>query len=229
MPTLRNRFAAALRGWQDPARVLNSRQLSAYTAFRDSGQHYKSAPDRWVRIKAITDKVLADAGLAEGKLLEIGGRFNPRNQEFPGFDYTALDLKKAPGKDGVAVLAGDITNCPHLPDASFDFILSVDVFEHIATPWLAGQEIVRLLRPGGVTVHSTLFAWRYHPCPIDYWRYSPAGLASLFEGLTTLHADFDHTERRRNMLGRDGNAIEPDALGGWRENVRVTYAGQKPR
>ncbi|MGR3607285.1 MAG: class I SAM-dependent methyltransferase [Sulfitobacter sp.] len=187
---------------------------------------------RWDRVATVAMTALQQAGLNSGRMLEIGGRLNPRNKNFPEFDYTALDLAEAPrasGQKQVEVTLGNITDCPHIGDASFDFIFSLDVFEHIDRPWLAAKEIQRLLKPGGVTVHSTLFSWRYHPCPIDYWRYSAEGLKSLFDGLECLHADFDFTERRRDLRGRDGNMIECDALGGWRENVRVHYAGRKPQ
>ncbi len=192
------------------------------------GNAWKRATPRWDRVREMTETALADGKVTGGHMLEIGGRRNPRNKDFPSFDYHALDLEDAPGAD-VDVMAGDITNCPHIPDESFDFIFSFDVFEHIDKPWLAASEIIRLLKPGGVTVHSTLFAWRYHPCPIDYWRYTAPGLASLFDGLDTLCSEFDYTERRRDIRGQGGNAVKPDAFGGWRENVRVHYAGQKPR
>ncbi|SHL51449.1 Methyltransferase domain-containing protein [Roseovarius litoreus] len=200
-------------------------QLAADIA-RD-GTAWKSAPPRWDRVREMTRAALTQAGLAGGRMLEIGGRHNPRNADFPEFEYQALDLEGAPGAK-IDVMAGDITQCPHIPDASYDFIFSFDVFEHIDKPWLAASEITRLLRPGGVTVHSTLFSWRYHPCPIDYWRYTAEGLKSLFGDLDCLCSEFDATERRRDIRGQGGNAVTPDAFGGWRENIRVNYAGQKP-
>ncbi|MBR9823346.1 MAG: class I SAM-dependent methyltransferase [Rhodobacteraceae bacterium] len=190
------------------------------------GEEWKSAPPRWDRVREVAHEALERAGLRGGRMLEIGGRLNPRHRDFPDFDYHALDLEKAPGAEGVKVMAGDITNCPQIPDGSFDFIFSFDVFEHIDRPWLAGQEICRLLRPGGVTVHSTLFAWRYHPCPIDYFRFTAPGLKSLFD-LDCLYSDFDYSERRRDVRGQGRYALKPDLLGGWRENVRVHYAGVK--
>lgn len=200
-------------------------QLAADIA-RD-GNAWKSATPRWDRVRDMTRAALARADLSAGRMLEIGGRHNPRNADFPEFEYQALDLQGAPGAK-IDVMAGDITNCPHIPDASYDFIFSFDVFEHIDKPWLAASEITRLLRPGGVTVHSTLFAWRYHPCPIDYWRYTAEGLKSLFGDLDCLCSEFDETERRRDIRGQGGNAVTPDAFGGWRENIRVNYAGLKP-
>lgn len=189
---------------------------------------WSKGPDRWARVRDMAHKALKDGGVSSGDMLEIGGRLNPRDKDFSAFTYHSLDLDGAPG--GLSnTMIGDLTQCPEIPDASFDFIFSFDVFEHIDRPWLAAAETQRLLKPGGVTVHSTLFAWRYHPCPIDYWRYTAEGLKSLFPDLTCLHSAFDYTERRRDVRGRGGNAMKPDAFGGWRENVRVNYAGQKPK
>lgn len=225
---LKRRVGAALRGFRDPSRVLYGNQGAQFLEMRQIERLHRDGPDRWQRVFNICNDALAKSGVSAGRMLEIGGRQAPRNEEFPQFLYSAMDLDPAKGSDRVDVTVGNITNCPEIPDGSFDFIFSLDVFEHIDKPWLAAQEIERILKPGGVTVHSTLFSWRYHPCPIDYWRYTPLGLASLFGGLKELHADFDWTERRRNVTGVDGNAMMPDAFGGWRENVRVNFAGHKP-
>lgn len=194
-------------------------QAMKKTEHRDS--HRK---DRHVRIGEHMQTFFERAGLHQGRMLEIGGRDNPYRAMFPRFEYLHMDLTET----GPNVVVGDITNCPDLRGEQFDAIISVDVFEHLNRPWLAAEEIGRLLKPGGVTYHSTLFSWRYHPCPIDYWRFTPAALEFLFKDLTRLDAGFDQSERRRNILGKDKNRLKPDAFGGWRENWRVFYAGQKP-
>ncbi len=253
---LKKRISAAMKAFSDPSRLVNSRSLSSLVddritqavqagqsgkgpfsadgsatlklrQFEADGNAWKLGTPRWDRVRDMTRDALTRGKVNDGLMLEIGGRHNPRNAEFKEFRYQALDLKGAPGAD-IEVAVGDITNCPHIADNSYDFIFSFDVFEHINKPWLAASEIQRILKPGGVTVHSTLFAWRYHPCPIDYWRYTAEGLKSLFEGLECLTSEFDYTERRRDVRGQGRNAVKPDAFGGWRENVRVNYAGRKP-
>jgi SAM-dependent methyltransferase len=47
------------------------------------------------------------------------------------------------------LLQGDAKNIP-LPNEYFDFIYSIDVFEHLDDPEPVLNEIIRLLRPGGV-------------------------------------------------------------------------------
>ncbi|MFX4228254.1 MAG: methyltransferase domain-containing protein [Porticoccaceae bacterium] len=187
---------------------------------------WKALPKRHNRLGDIIADLLKKSGLSQGKVLEIGGRENPyKDSIFKDFDYYCLDIE-ATGED---VIIGDITNCPNISSDEFDFIFSVDVFEHIDAPWKAASEISRILRPGGLTYHSTLFSWRYHPCPIDYWRFSPDALAFLFSELEQQFAYFDTVERRRNIVGKGKYQLEQDSFGGWRENWRVHYAGQKSR
>ena len=189
-------------------------------------RQYEDAVPRRMRFVNIVQNALEQHGLANGMMLEIGAREQGFEAEFRNFTYRNLDIR---GDENERTLIGDITNCPELRDAQFDLIISHDVFEHIAKPWDAGKEITRLLKPGGITVHTTLFSWRYHPCPIDYWRFTPEGLAALFPDLDRVHAGFDLTERRRDLRGRGRFSVKPDFLGGFRENIRVNYAGQKPR
>jgi len=186
-------------------------------------EKYKKYATRTKRLGKLIHEVFRKQGLNSGKILEIGGRNNPYSKDFEGFQYWNLDLTET----DKGIILGDITNCPQIPDQSFDAVISVDVFEHINRPWLAAKEIGRILRPGGITFHSTLFSWRYHPCPIDYWRYTPECLKFLFEDFDCVLAEFDAVERRRNMLGKGKFLVPVDALGGWRENWRVNYAGIK--
>ena len=186
---------------------------------------YKKSPARADRIFEHFWDYVEQAGIASGHVVEIGGRKNPIGQRLDRtrFTYNDFDIAQTTKESIVA----DITDCPQIPDHFCDIVMSVDVFEHIKRPWLAAKEISRILKPGGIVYTSTLFSWRYHPCPIDYWRFSPDCLTFLFEDLTTIASDFDVTERRRNMLGRGRSQLRQDAFGGWRENWRVFHVGRK--
>jgi SAM-dependent methyltransferase len=210
----------ALADHRDPARLRLATLARAEHRWRD-------APTREERINAHLQLLLDKAGLVDGRVLEIGGRQHPRGHIFnpERFEYQNLDLQ--PGTD---TIVGDITGCPEIADGSFDIVLSVDVFEHITRPWRAADEIVRILAPGGLVYTSTLFSWRYHPCPVDFWRYTPDALEFLFDGLDRRDSGFDLTERRRDFRKKSArDPIPLDEFGGWRENVRVFYAGQAPR
>lgn len=233
------RIKAAIDGFMNPGLIEKARQPSKPAKLKKSAPSatsnldlsefdsaFKKQPKRSDRYFHHINIGLEHAGLTGGKMLEIGGRKNPLKKFFPQFEYTPVDLQKY----DESVLVADITSCPQIPDNSFDFIVSIDVFEHINAPWLAAKEIARILKPGGVTYHTTLFSWRYHPCPIDYWRYSPEALKFIFSDLECIAANFDDAERRRNLTGEGGaHPIAEDGMGGWRENWRVHYVGTKPK
>jgi methyltransferase family protein len=167
-----------------------------------------------------------DALDLHGDVLEIGGHTlsNCAADLFaePRFRYHDLNLVAS---DIPNTIIADITGCADvIPDNSFDVVFSSDVFEHIDRPWLAAQEIARILRPGGIAITHTLFSWRNHPCPIDYWRYSAECLEFLFGDLTCLEKGYDLSQRRDDQPGfwPSGNDSVPlDHLGGWREHWSV--------
>jgi len=67
-------------------------------------------------------------------------------------------------------------------DETFDYVVSDQVLEHIqGSPQLAIEESHRVLKPGGVAVHTTVFMYPIHGYPHDYWRFTPANLKQLCE------------------------------------------------
>jgi len=180
---------------------------------------------------AIMARVIRNHHL-RGEVLEVGGCSEKACAldlfPTPRFVYYNLDIKDQ-GVPGTVL--GDICECP-LPDHCVDVVVCSDVFEHLAEPWAAAQEIGRLLRPGGMACIFTVFSWRYHPCPIDYWRFSPQALEYLFSkaGLSRVTGGLDGSWRRRDLRGlrKDkSDAAHVDKLGGWRENWNVYYIGKK--
>lgn len=69
------------------------------------------------------------------------------------------------------------------PDKSFDCVVSDQVLEHIGgSPQQAIDESFRVLKPGGVAVHTTCLINPIHNVPGDFWRFTPDGLAMLCRG-----------------------------------------------
>jgi len=65
-------------------------------------------------------------------------------------------------------------------DASFDFVLSDQVREHVeGNPQLAFDESLRVLKKGGIAVHTTCFVNPVHGAPSDFWRFTPEALRYL--------------------------------------------------
>jgi SAM-dependent methyltransferase len=139
------------------------------------------------------------------------------------YDYFGVDLIPA----GDHVLSGDLCGRDFLNTypqfrESFDIVYSNNVMEHFARPWIAAENLLALLKPGGVCITIVPFAQRYHESPGDYIRYTPQGVISLFESagaVTVLEAGFDIKARRYDWQGSgEANDIVPvDRLGAWRE------------
>ena len=68
------------------------------------------------------------------------------------------------------------------PDSRFDSIVSDMVLEHLFDdPFDALKNSFRVLRPGGISVHTTCFLHGFHPKPFDHWRFTTQGLVRLAE------------------------------------------------
>lgn len=72
-----------------------------------------------------------------------------------------------------------LLNLPYQDD-QFDFVISDQVLEHIeGSPQDAITESWRVLKPGGIAVHTTCFINPVHKDPNDFWRFTPDGLNLL--------------------------------------------------
>ena len=157
------------------------------------------ACDAWAEIR----RAIA-AHPQKGSFLDVGGRDGRHAALAEGFrDYTILDLEPHGLYDQIR---GDICALEPdlLPDGTIDVLFSTDLLEHVTDPPAAARTIGRLLKPGGLAITQTLFAWDYHPRPVDYWRFTHAGLAYLFEqygGLRTELAAYDAALRLEDLRG----------------------------
>lgn len=68
-------------------------------------------------------------------------------------------------------------------DGEFDAVVSDQVLEHVeGDPQRAVDETFRVLKTGGLLLHTTCFINPIHDGPSDYWRFTPAALRLLAEG-----------------------------------------------
>jgi len=74
----------------------------------------------------------------------------------------------------------DAVNLKAFSDGEFDFVISDQVLEHVqGNPQDVFSESLRLLKPGGIAVHTTCFVYPVHAAPSDFWRFTPNGLKYL--------------------------------------------------
>jgi SAM-dependent methyltransferase len=117
----------------------------------------------------------------EVETLEIGSRVVISHQLWktflPQVRYTGLDVMAGENVDVV----GDAHKLSeHLPGRRFDLILSFNVFEHLACPWLVAEEIAKVLNIGGHVCIETHFSYSEHEEPWHFFQFNSRGLEVLF-------------------------------------------------
>ena len=103
----------------------------------------------------------------QGRILGISGIENFRAMFAAGASvvdahYPEVDAQQLPFGDG-----------------QFDWVITDQVLEHLPDPQAAVRESFRVLKPGGVAIHTTCFLNPIHNYPRDYYRFSREGLEAL--------------------------------------------------
>lgn len=146
-------------------------------AQRDSSELF-SAAEPWLR--------------RDARLLDLG--CGPRDQAAPAAHYGASYV----GIDYASADADVLADAHAIPfrDATFDVVLSYAVLEHLYHPFVAVQEVARVLRPGGVYVGTVSQGEPFHDSYFHHTAFGlltvlrPAGLHALrlWPSHDTLHA-----------------------------------------
>lgn len=153
------------------------------------------------------DEFRAETNRGQGRVLEIGSRqVVPGGQSkrslFPGCSYVGFDYYGDANTDVV----GDAHELSKFFQCEFDAVFSLAVLEHFAMPWVVAAEINKVLKVGGLTFHSTHFAFPLHERPWDFWRYSDQALRILFSpplGFEVIRCAYDTPARMHPDAPRD--------------------------
>src|SRR5260370_9755808 len=93
---------------------------------------------------------------------------------FPGKEFVTSDVVAAPGIDQVLDL-----HHLDLANNTVGTAILLDAIEHVEKPWLALQQVHRVLKPGGVVVMTSWMYFPVHEHPDDYWRFTASGFRAL--------------------------------------------------
>lgn len=147
-----------------------------------------------------------------GPIFEFGayqvGRSDEENLRglFPGFPYVGCDMRAGPGVDRVLDL-----HALALPDETAGCAICLDTLEHVEHPRRAVDEMHRTLRAEGILIVSSVFEFPIHGYPDDYWRFTPAGFASLLKHF-----------RHREIFSFGRSELSPQCV------VAVAFKGEPP-
>lgn len=64
---------------------------------------------------------------------------------------------------------------------TYDMVIAEQVWEHLAYPWRAAQNVHGMLRDGGCFLITVPFLYRIHRCPLDCTRWTAQGLGYFLE------------------------------------------------
>ena len=192
--------------------------------------HWKIVKDTQVFIEEILSDYLKDN--PNPSFFDVGGGVGSKAKWAPGYDYYIMDIIPRP-KSPKNIVVGDISDCSHIPDNTYDVVFSYMVYEHLKEPWKASTESMRILKPNGLIICIAPFSWRYHPVPIDTFKYSHTAMQILFgqdKNVQTIFAGYDISIRRQDVKGYWENGLDKaplDQMGGFRENISTVYVGRK--
>lgn len=123
--------------------------------------------DHWCRV--VMNRATADfvthLGPANLDVLEISGA------SWSGFGFRSYESANYPAFD----ISRDRTS------RTYDLIIAEQVFEHLRHPARAARNVLGMLRNGGTFLITTPFLIKYHPAPLDLWRWTAEGLAAFLE------------------------------------------------
>jgi SAM-dependent methyltransferase len=103
---------------------------------------------------------------------------------FPSFDVlevSGTSWGRAGFRSYRSVRYPDFDICREALPEQFDLIIAEQVFEHLRSPFSAARNVLQMLRPGGYLLITTPFLIRFHPEPIDLWRWTKDGLRFFLE------------------------------------------------
>jgi SAM-dependent methyltransferase len=126
------------------------------------------------------ESFLAQAS-AEELVLEIGGgdrrRVRPNHLNF---EYVKFEL---------ADVYGDIHALPFQND-TFGIVHSQAVFEHVADPFSAARELLRVTKPGGIVLTEVAFLQPLHAVPYHFFNMTLWGVEELFKDCEIVASDW---------------------------------------
>lgn len=116
----------------------------------------------------------------------MNNEVNNRVQQMPYEQLSVLEISGTEWKDfgfksykSLAYPEFDI--CKETTDEKFDLIIAEQVFEHIEDPEDAAVNILKMLNDGGTFLITVPFLIKYHPAPLDMYRWTKPALKYFLE------------------------------------------------
>lgn len=93
-------------------------------------------------------------------------------------------------------------------DNSIDYIIAMNLFEHLSNPFIAAGEIYRVLKPGGTVLIQTAYLQPVHEAPHHYYGATRYGVENWFKSFSEIETSVSDNFKLEYMLGFLLNSIE---------------------
>ena len=134
-------------------------------------------------------KIVAESLPKKIKVLEIGSLIVEGQEHlsvrkyFPEAEYVGVDMQQGNGVDVVEDFIDFANKCDNENfdgtgycydhEEEFDLILCLDMLEHAKEPFEVIESAKQCLKPNGVLLVTSVFNFKIHEYPNDYWRFTP--------------------------------------------------------
>lgn len=170
-----------VRRWYDPNRAFASSPDQAAKSWpRKVHQALRPSDRVWTRrsrkaLRLSLETAAPDS--PERAVVLVGSGFEPVYRDACA-EYREIIRFGLAHRGGVNIV-GDVCELP-MATGCVDLIFSSSVLEHVYDPDQAVAEMFRVIKPGGHVYAEIPFMRAYHMIPIDYQRYTIAGIEELF-------------------------------------------------
>ena len=134
-------------------------------------------------------KIVAESLPKKIKVLEIGSLIVEGQEHlsvrklFPEAEYIGVDMQKGNGVDVVEDFIDFANKCDNEKhdglnyrydqEEEYDLILCLDMLEHAKEPFEIIESAKQCLKGNGVLLVTSVFNFKIHEYPNDYWRFTP--------------------------------------------------------
>jgi glycosyltransferase involved in cell wall biosynthesis/SAM-dependent methyltransferase len=150
-------------------RVLPARKLVLMPRPRTMRRWWRVIRSQWSLLRALEYEAVNGLVL-KGRTLDIGGGNRNTYHNLLTIDGPIDSVNIDPKIDPTCVV--DLNRPLPLRDGSYDNVLSLNTFEHIAEDERLVSESLRVLKPGGHFHIVVPFLYRVHGSPFDYHRHT---------------------------------------------------------
>jgi len=107
-----------------------------------------------------------------------------------------------------------------LAESAWDVVIAEQVLEHVVAPESALRNMHAMLRPGGCAIVTTPFLIKFHPDPVDYYRWTEDGIR-----LALARAGFSRTQtgswgNRQCLIANMSNDLHWAVYRPWRHSLK---------